>query len=56
MKFIYVFCKEAADKLAANGYKLLKTDAKSSYYVFENRQETTFSLDVSYMLSDILTF
>lgn len=56
MKFIYVFCKDAADTLAANGYKLLKADERCSYYVFENKQEVKFSLDVSYILSDTLTF
>ena len=63
MKFIYVFCKDAADTLAANGYKLLKTDENGSYYIFKNKQEVasipakpTFSLDVSYIFSDTLTF
>ena len=56
MKFIYIFCKDAADTLAANGYKLLKADERGSYYVFENKQEVKFNLDVSYILSDTLTF
>lgn len=55
-KFIYVFCKDAADKLTANGYRLLKTDERNSLFVFENKQDLTFSLDVSYILSDTITF
>jgi hypothetical protein len=56
MKFIYVFTKDAADKLAANGYKLLKADEKNSVFTFENKSEIKFSLDVSYIFSDTLTF
>lgn len=55
-KFIYVFCKDAADKLIANGYRLLKTDERNSLFVFENKPNLTFSLDVSYILSDTITF
>ena len=55
--FIYVFNTEAKDKLLALGYKLLKSDTTSSTYIFVNngRQDFAFA-DISYILSDTLTF
>lgn len=58
-KFIYVYSSDARDKLQAAGYKLLKENANT--YVFLNEivdgSTLTFSnLDISYILSDTLTF
>ena len=55
--FIYVFNTEARDKLLALEYKLLKSDDASCTYVFVNngRQDYAFA-NVSYILSDTLTF
>lgn len=57
MGFIYVFCDDAKDKMLALGYKLLKSDVSSSTYVFVNNGRKDFAhADISYILSDILTF
>lgn len=56
MKFIYVFCKEASDELVSRGYKLLKADEKSPYYIFENKPELSFNLDNDYVFSNTMTF
>lgn len=56
-KFIYVFDNSARDKLLAEGYVLLNTDAKQQIYVFENNPDLKFDLDKSdFLCSDILTF
>lgn len=56
-KFIYVFSKEARDRLLAGNYTLLKSDESNEIYVFVNQAEMTFALsDVSYICSDSLTF
>lgn len=56
-KFIYVFTKDAFDKLSESGYQLLKADKINSIYVFENKQNVKFALaDKEYLFSDTLTF
>lgn len=56
-KFIYVFDEQARNKLIAGGYELLKSDEFGSSFVFVNNNNATFSLeDVSYIMSDTLTF
>ena len=56
-KFIYVFNEQAKDYLLASGYELLKSDEFGSSFVFVNNNRATFALeDVSYIMSDTLTF
>lgn len=56
-KFIYVYSSEARDKLIAANYKLLKSDDRNRTYVFLNENKLSFEkLDVSYILSDVMTF
>lgn len=56
-KFIYVFSKEARDRLLSANYALIKSDEKNEIYVFANQTEMTFALaDISFIRSDTLTF
>lgn len=56
-KFIYVYSSEARDKLIAANYKLLKSDDRNRTYIFLNENKLSFEkLDVSYILSDVMTF
>lgn len=56
-KFIYVYTPDARDKLLAKGYKLMKSDEQNKMYIFINNEKLSFStLDVSYILSDSITF
>lgn len=56
-KFVYVFSKEARDKLLSKGYRLLKSDENNDTYVFENDASMVFSLgDISVIRSNTLTF
>lgn len=58
-KFIYVYNSDARDKLLAAGYKLLKENSNTFVFLNEisNASALSFSnLDVSYILSDTLTF
>lgn len=56
-KFLYVFNKEARDRLLAANYTLLKSDEKNETYVFANQMDMTFALaDISYIRSNTLTF
>lgn len=55
-KFIYVFERNARDKLLAEGYKLIKSDERQNVFVFENRETHTFSEDFAFVFSDTLTF
>lgn len=54
-KFIYVYTEDARDKMKAAGYTLLKS--ANGIYVFLNENRLNFAkLDISYILSDTLTF
>lgn len=56
-KFIYVYSADAKDKLLAANYKLIKSDERNNIYIFLNEDKLSFaSLDVSYILSDTMTF
>ncbi len=56
-KFVYVFSREARDKLLSKGYKLLKSDESNDTFVFENDASMVFSLsDISMIKSNTLTF
>ena len=56
-KFLYVFNKEARDRLLAANYTLLKSDEKNETYVFANQMDMTFALaDISFIRSNTLTF
>ncbi len=56
-KFVYVFSKEARNKMIAAGYKLIKSDEKNKQYIFENNPVLTFSnLDISTIKSNMLSF
>jgi len=59
-KFLYVFCKEDADKLLALGYKEMKADEKHSIFIFlcadEKRRDFTLEPEMVYCLSDTLMF
>ena len=53
--FIYVYGRDAKDKLLKAGFRLLGENEQDDYYVFENKSELLFSIsDVSYRPSDIL--
>lgn len=55
--FVYVFSKEARDKLLSKGYRLLKADEDNDTFVFENDASMRFSLDgISVIKSNTLTF
>ncbi len=55
--FIYVFTKEAANRLIAHGFDLIKSDEKNKVYVFENKQGKTFNLaKKDFVFSNTLTF
>ena len=56
-KFLYVFNKEARDRLLEANYTLLKSDEKNETYVFANQMDMTFALaDISFIRSNTLTF
>lgn len=56
-KFLYVFSKEARDRLISANYTLLKSDEKNEVYVFANQMDMTFALaDISFIRSNTLTF
>lgn len=56
-KFIYVFSKEARDRLLAAGFLLLKSDDRNETYIFENNTSLSFALDrISTIKSNTLTF
>ena len=56
-KLLYVFNKEARDRLLAANYTLLKSDEKNETYVFANQMDMTFALaDISFIRSNTLTF
>lgn len=55
--FIYVFGKEGRDILLSKHYELLKSDDAKQIYVFVNKREQNFACDdMTYALSDTLTF
>lgn len=56
-KFIYVYGKDARDKLASLHYQLLKSDEGNDIYVFAQEDRVDFEkMDLRYTLSDMLTF
>lgn len=56
-KFVYVFSKEAKQKMIAAGYNLIKSDDDNGRYIFENNPKLAFSkVDVSMIKSNTLTF
>lgn len=56
-KFLYVFNKEARDRLLEANYTLLKSDEKNETYVFADQMDMTFALaDISYIRSNTLSF
>ncbi len=56
-KFIYVYSADARDKLLAANYILMKSDERNKIYIFLNEDKLSFAeLDVSYILSDTMTF
>lgn len=56
-KFLYVFNKEARDRLLEANYTLLKSDEKNETYVFANQMDMTFALaDISCIRSNTLSF
>lgn len=56
-KFIYVFSKEARDKLLSQGLKLLCSDNDNETYVFENETSLSFSLSgISVIKTNTLMF
>lgn len=56
-KFLYVFNKEARDRLLSANYTLLKSDEKNEVYVFVNQMDMAFALaDISFIRSNTLTF
>lgn len=56
-KFIYVCSAAARDKLLAANYILMKSDERNNIYIFLNEDKLSFAeLDVSYILSDTMTF
>lgn len=55
--FIYVFDQEARDWLLEMNYELFKSDDANRVYVFLNREHQDFEqMNISYILSDTLTF
>lgn len=59
-KFIYVFDKDARDRLLSASYQLLKADEQQNIFVFENKEIYIFAAnnaeDFTFVLSDTLTF
>lgn len=56
-KFLYVFNKDARDRLLDANYTLLKSDDRNEIYVFANQMDMTFALaDISFIRSNTLTF
>ena len=56
-KFIYVFDKETADSLTAQGFNIIKSDEEKKMYVFENSPEKTMSFSKKeFVFSNTLTF
>lgn len=56
-KFVYVFSKDARDKLLAAGFLLLKSDDRNETYIFENNVGLSFALEkISTIKSNTLTF
>ena len=56
-KFLYVFDKEARDKLIASGFTLIASYEKKDTYVFANQTATKFDFStITYLPSNKLTF
>lgn len=56
-KFVYVFSKEARDRLLKNGMTMIASYEKKDIYIFVNEESMNFALDgVDYLRSNKLTF
>jgi len=56
-KFIYAFSNEMKDSLLSNGYTLLKSNEEKKIFMFENKQDMCFDLNLSEcVFSDVMTF
>lgn len=56
-KFIYVFDKDARDRLLSASYQLLKADEQQNIFVFENSPEKTMDFsEKNFVFSNTLTF
>ncbi len=58
-KLIYVYQRDARDKLVQAGFLMLKSDERSRIWVFARDSVPGYDLeraDFSYILSDTLTF
>lgn len=54
-RFIYVFCKEAKEKLLEKGFVLITEDKKNNLYIFQNNGEVPFKdEDYAFYLTDTL--
>lgn len=54
-RFIYVFCKEAKEKLVEDGFHLITEDKKNSLYIFQNNGRfPPDGWDYAYCLTDDL--
>ena len=55
--FIYVFDKDARDKLLALRYEMIKSDEERQVFVFLNKERRHFAYKgIRYAMSDVLTF
>ena len=55
--FLYVMDVKSRDKLLSLGFKLLKSNDKKTLWVFVNSEKQTFNeIDISCVISDVLTF
>ena len=56
-KFIYLFNRDARDKLLSLGFTILKNNEKDNIFVFENSQTMNFSLsNEEFVFSDTISF
>jgi len=59
-RFIYVFSSDDRDKLLSYGFDLIKSDERQQVFIFANRSDFKFSIDIiantTLVFSDVLTF
>lgn len=56
-KFIYAFSNEMKDNLLSHGYTLLKSNEEKKIFMFENRPDMCFEMNLSEcVFSDTMTF
>lgn len=56
MHFVYVFRREDAERLEAEGLKLVKHNSTHDVWVFEHCEDIALFSDLKCVVSDVMTF